>query len=236
MRVVVTGASGRIGSAFVDGVDPERVEVVRADLVDGSPEHRAPFVRLDITDPVACRAACAGADAVLHLAGDPSPEADFRTSVIPVNVVGTYNVVEAAIAEGVGRVVVASSAQVVAGYPLDHQTRESDPPWPANDYGAGKAFGEALCAAASLRSDASFVSVRIGYFAERRPSPEVSLRDRMAWLAPGDAVQLLTLALTVPLVGHHVVNGISDNAAKQLSLVRTRHLLGYRPTSDAFAD
>lgn len=235
MRVVVTGASGRIGATFVRAADRSWFDLLRTDLHDADPKSAHPFAALDITDPAACRAACNGADAVLHLAADPSPDADFRSSVLPLNIVGTFNVVEAAVAAGVGRVVVASSAQAVAGYPIDHQTREVDAPWPANDYGAGKAFGEALCAAASSRGATSFVSLRIGYFAEQRPGPEATLRDRMAWLAPDDAVQLLTLALTVPLSGHHVANGISDNAAKQLSLTATRRLLGYRPTADAFA-
>ncbi len=149
--------------------------------------------------------------------------------------VGTYNMVEAALAGGVRRFVFASSAQAVVGYPVDHQPRESDPPRPANDYGVGKAFGEALCAASAVRGATTFVSVRIGHFREEPPGPEMSLRDRMAWLSPRDAVQVLSLALTAPITGHAVVHAISNNAAKQLSLLQTRRLLGYEPLDDAFA-
>lgn len=233
--VLVTGASGRIGSQFVATYDGVRLRLRRADLRDAQPEHRDPFVRLDVTEPAPCRAACRGMDAVLHLAGDPSPQADFRSAVLPVNMVGTYNLVESALAAGVRRFVFASSVQAVEGYPVDYQVRESDPACPVNDYGVGKAFGEALCAAAANRSRTTFVSVRIGNYAEQRPASQATLRDRMAWLSPRDAVQLLTLALTAPVDGHHVVHGVSNNAVKRLSLDCTRRLLRYQPHDDAFA-
>jgi uronate dehydrogenase len=154
--------------------------------------------------------------------------------VLPLNVVGTYNMVEAAIAAGVDRFVFASSVQAVEGHPVDHQVREHDAPWPANDYGVGKAFGEALCASAAARSATTFVSVRIGNYLDTAPGPEDSLRDRMAWLSPSDAVQLLTRSLTVGLAGHTVLHGVSDNAVKRLSIEVTRRAVGYAPTDDAF--
>ena len=91
--------------------DQSTFELVRADLRDAHPEHPARFLALDITDPAACLAACDGMDGVLHLAADPSPDADFRTTVLPLNMVGTYNVVEAALAAGVGRVAVRRAAR-----------------------------------------------------------------------------------------------------------------------------
>ncbi len=235
MRVLVTGASGQIGSAFTAACEGGDLEVVRADLVDGAPGSAFPFLHLDVTDEQACRQACEGVDAVLHLAADPDPEADFRSSVLPVNVVGTYNVATSAVAAGVGRFVFASSAQAVAGYPTDRQSRELDAPCPANDYGVGKAFGEALCASLAVTSNTRFVSVRIGNYTPDRPGVESSWRDRAAWLSPGDANQLFELALTSDTTGHVVVHGVSNNAAKQLSLELTSALLGYAPVDDAFA-
>lgn len=223
IRLLVTGAAGRIGSHFGAVADRSRFDLVATDVGE-----------LDVTDPAACRAACRGVDAVLHLAADPDPQAPFRTSVLPLNIAGTYNMVEAAVDERVARFVFAGSVQAVEGYPLDHQVREDDAPRPANDYGVGKAFGEALCASAALRSGTSFVSVRIGNYASDRPGPDVARRDRMAWLSPRDAVALLTLALTAPLDGHTVLHGVSDNACKRLSIEATRRATGYAPVDDAF--
>lgn len=236
MLILITGASGAIGTNLVDNLDTARFQVRRGDLVDNRPDHHHPFVPLEVTDPGSCRDACAGVDAVVHLAANPAPSADFRTVVLPVNMVGTYNMVEAAVAAGVGRFVFASSAQAVEGYPLDHQVRESDAPRPANDYGVGKAFGEALCAAFATGSTTSFVSLRIANYSPTTPGPAESLRDRMAWLSPPDAVHLVTQALTAPVTGHIVANGVSDNATKRLSLDQTRQALAYSPTDDAFAD
>ncbi len=231
MRVVVTGAAGRIGRAFTGSPAPPGWEVVATDRVaTGTIE------LLDVTDPRACHRALSSADAVVHLAADPATSADFRTSVLPLNMVGTYNIVAAAVDAGLGRVVFASSIQAVAGYPLDVQVREDDPPRPANDYGVGKAFGEALCASMAVRSTTTFLSVRIGNYAEQRPPADASLRNRMAWLSPRDAVHLLWCALAADVDGHLVLHGISDNAAKQLSIAATRLRIGYAPVDDAFVE
>lgn len=235
MRVLVTGASGEIGTAFAAFCEGGDLQLVRADLEDRMPDSAFQFIRLDVTDEDACRRACHDVDAVLHLAADPSSTADFRSSVLPVNVVGTYNIATATAAAGVPKFVFASSAQAVAGYPTDRQSREADAPCPANDYGVGKAFGEALCASLAVTSSTDFVSVRIGNYAAERPGSEASWRDRAAWLSPRDANQLLALAVTQDTPGHLVVHGISNNAAKQLSLHATSAALGYAPVDDAFA-
>lgn len=230
MRLLMTGAAGRIGTAMVNAPAPSPWEIAPTDhAASGSVE------ALDITDLEACRRAVDGSSAVLHLAADPSPSADFRTSVLPTNIVGTYNILTAAVEADVGRFVFASSAQAVAGYPLDVQVRENDPPLPANDYGVGKAFGEALCASMSVRSATTSLSVRIGNFSEERPSANATLRNRMGWLSPRDAVQLLWCAVTADVHGCLVLHGVSDNAAKHLSIDLTRRLTGYAPVDDAFA-
>lgn len=235
MRVLVTGASGQIGSAFVASCEGGELELLRADLADRTPDSSFPFRHLDVTDEDACQRACAGVDAVLHLAADPDPNADFRSSVLPVNVVGTYNLTTAAVAADVRRFVFASSAQAVAGYPTDRQTRTTDAPCPANDYGVGKAFGEALCASLAATSSTAFVSVRIGNYAPERPDVAASWRDRAAWLSPRDTNQLLRLTLARETTGHIVVHGISNNASKQLALDTTSAALGYAPVDDAWA-
>lgn len=234
MDVLVTGASGRIGREF-SGSAPAELRLLRADLQDDDPRHRHPLLQLDVTQPEACRAACRRVDAVVHLAADPSPSADFRSSVLPLNIVGTYNMVEAAVEAGVGRFVFATSIQAVEGYPPDYQVREGDPPRPPNDYGVGKAFGEALCAASALRGSTSFVAVRIGNYQEDRPGPDAQPLEKASWISPRDTVQLLALAVTAPVDGYVVAHGVSDNTVKRLALDATRHTLGYWPRDNAFA-
>lgn len=230
MRVLVTGASGRIGAAFVASDAAADMDVVATDLV---PRH-AGVTALDVRDADACRRAVDGVDAVLHLAADPHPYADFVTSVLPVNVVGTYNVLAAAEAAAVPRFVWASSIWAVAGYPDDHLVLETDAPRPGSHYGVGKAACEALCAAHATWSSTSSVSVRIGAYGDR-PAPDHAEREQRAWLSVRDANRLLRLALTTPLEGHHVVHGVSANTRPPASLERTTALLGYVPRDRATA-
>jgi len=95
-RVVLTGAGGRIGRAIVPLL-PAAWNVLHTDL-KGSSEVAA----LDVTDPGACRRVFAGADAVVHLAAVPDPEASWER-LLPANVLGAYHVADAAAGCGVRR-------------------------------------------------------------------------------------------------------------------------------------
>jgi nucleoside-diphosphate-sugar epimerase len=134
-RVVLTGAAGRIGRAITPLL-PADWDVQRADLTTS--EGISP---LDISNPDACRAALAGAHAVVHLAAVPDPEASWER-LLPANVVGVYEVAQAAVTCGVRRLVLASSLHAVSGMPDQTQVRVGDSPRPGNLYGATKAWAE----------------------------------------------------------------------------------------------
>ncbi len=68
-----------------------------------------------VTDMAAMTAACAGADAVIHLGGIPTEDA--WAPILDVNINGTYTVFEAARRAGVPRVVFASSNHAVGFAP-----------------------------------------------------------------------------------------------------------------------
>src|SRR5918994_1866234 len=118
--VLLTGAAGRIGTAFREA-HGERYRIRFADLhtdaLAETPGANHEVVRLDIADADACREACAGIDTVIPLAADPSPEADWESSLLPNNVRGTVNIFRAAHEAGCRRVVFASSVHAISGYP-----------------------------------------------------------------------------------------------------------------------
>ena len=221
----MTGAAGLIGTA---------VAPLLSGLWDLQLTDRAPGVGtvLDVCDPRACAAAFAGSDAVIHLAGVPHPDASWD-SLYPANVLGAYQVAQAAIDCGVRRLVLASSVQVVAGYPNTVQRRASDPPLPQNLYGATKAWGEALGAWVAATSATSVVALRLGFFAEQ-PPPGEDLRAM--WLSPRDCAQLLRRAVEVEDIRFLIANGVSANRHLIADLSATTARLGYKPVDDAWAD
>ncbi|MEC5159852.1 MULTISPECIES: NAD-dependent epimerase/dehydratase family protein [unclassified Janthinobacterium] len=233
-RVLVTGAAGAIGSAFWHTTHAAltlRLADIRADTLWSAP-HEA--VALDVTDYASCLAACKDIDVVLHLAGDPSPDADFHSSLLPTNIVGTYNIFSAAQAQGCRRVVFASSAQAVEGYPLDVQVNEAMAPRPKNMYGASKAFGEGVAASFAHQFGMTTLAVRIANVADFQPGQSHSPRDVAAFISERDVVQLLARCVEAELHGYHVVHGVSDNRYKRLAIDATRALLQYAPADDAF--
>ena len=220
-RVVVTGAAGSIGRVVVTGLQ-DRWDLVATDIRDCG-------TRLDVTDLAACASAFTGADAVVHLAANPDPDAGFEDLLRP-NVVGAWTVASASAAANVPRLVLASSLQVVSAHPTGQQVRADDPPRPANVYGATKAWGEALGAWLAATSATSVVALRLGHVAAVTPTDEA---DAAAWLSHRDAVELVRVAVEGDVHGLLVVNGTSDNRFAFADLTAAR-ALGYVPVDDAW--
>jgi nucleoside-diphosphate-sugar epimerase len=229
MRVVMTGAAGSIGRAVGPSL-ATRWDLHTTDVASGGAE------ALDVTNLGACRRAFTDADAVVHLAAVPDPAASW-SELLPANVIGSHQVAQAAIDCGVRRLVLASSLQVVSGYPDGQQTRSGDAPCPVNLYGATKAWSEALGAWVAASSSTSVVALRIGYFSASAPTGGgANARDRAAWLSPRDCSELLRAAVEADGITFAIGNGISANRYGVADLTETMHVLGYRPVDDAWAD
>ncbi len=146
MRIAVTGAGGHVGGNVVRTLLESGHEVValcRRDTraVEGLEVTRA---SADVLEPRTLEPAFAGADAVIHTAGRISIEGDPDGSVRAVNVDGTRNVVRAALAAGVGRLVHFSSFHAFRQAPYDEPLTEARPPVGADGfpYDRSKAAGE----------------------------------------------------------------------------------------------
>ena len=233
-RVVVTGGTGRIGRAVADRLS-ERWDLVVTDRVAAAGDG---VQALDVTDLEACRAAFADADAVVHLAANPSPDATFDELLAP-NLLGPYAVAQAAADTGVRRLVLASSLHATSALPTGVQRRTDDQPRPGNLYGATKAWSEALGAWTAATTATSVVALRIGYFSEDRPPADGDLRERLAWLSGRDAAALVRAAVEADLPagvdGFVVAHGVSANRHLVAELEQTRHAIGYVPVDDAWA-
>ncbi|MEU2113179.1 NAD(P)-dependent oxidoreductase [Streptomyces sp. NPDC019507] len=226
--VLLTGAAGGLGTLMRGLLPAYGYELRLFDMnpIEGEPD----AVTAELADTDALREAVRGVDAVLHLAGI-SLEAPFE-KILRANIEGTYHLYEAARAEGVRRVVFASSNHAVGFTP---RPREGDPLIPVDTprrpdtyYGLSKGFGEDLAQLYWDRYGIETVSVRIGScFME--PS---TVRMLSVWLSPGDGARLFHAALTAEDVGHTVVHGSSANTRLWWDLATAR-ALGYEPQDDS---
>jgi NAD(P)-dependent dehydrogenase (short-subunit alcohol dehydrogenase family) len=227
-RVVLTGAAGRIGRSITPQLS-ERWNLRLTDLEEG-PGIEA----LDVTDLAACRALFAGADAVVHLAAVPDPDASWD-QLLPANVMGAYHVARAAAHCGVRRLVLASSLHVMSAGPDETQVRASDSPRPGNLYGATKAWAEAVGAWVAKTTATSVVALRIGYFSAEAPiEGRATTRELASWLSAGDAAELVRASVEAEGVDFLVANGVSANRYRFADLQETMRRLDYQPRDDAW--
>ena len=209
MRVLITGATGRIGSVLREGLDDLDLRLTDREV--------------DVADLAAVEASVAGMDAVVHLAAVPD-EAAFAELALP-NLHGAYNVFEACRRAGVPRVVYASSNHATGLYPVGEPLDGSYPPRPDGLYGASKVWGEALGRMYAEKFGLAVVCLRIGSF---RPRPQEQ-RELATWLSHGDCVRLVRAALTAD-VRFEIVYGASANTRAWWPLVNT---IGYVPVDNA---
>jgi len=229
-RVLVTGAAGRIGTMLRPRLAREGRRLRLLDIAPLS-EPAGPAeeqVTGSVFDLAALTAACAGADAVIHLGFKHDFSAWGR--VLDVNINGTYNVFEAARRAGVRRVVFASSNHAVGFAPRESFPVPDDArPAPDSYYGVSKAAGEALAALYADRYGLEAICVRI---LSCFPRPETA-RMLSTWLSPGDAGRLFDACLTGAAPGFRVVYGVSANTRGGFVSLDGARALGYEPQDDA---
>jgi len=239
--VLLTGAEGRVGQAILSELSGE----YDWRLLDRDPPTRDvdhEFVVADVTDEEAVRDAVEGVGAVVHLAGDPRPEAPWD-SVLANNIDGTQKVLSAAVDAGVEKFAFASSNHAVGAFETDERTPElyrpgdefrldgTEFPRPSNLYGASKASGEVLGRYYHDHHDLNVVCVRIGNLTEGHP-PRDYERGQAMWLSHRDCAHLFDRCLQADY-GYEIVYGISDNDRKYYSIERAKEVLGYDPQDNS---
>jgi nucleoside-diphosphate-sugar epimerase len=227
--LTITGGAGRIGSALT----PLLRDRYRIRLAD----RREPPAELvgvecvlgDVADLAAVERALTGANAVLHLAGNPSTSATWD-EVRSANIDGTFNVFEAARRQGIRKVVFASTNHVMGFYALE-QTYPIDtraPIRPDSLYGVSKAFGEALARYYSDTFGMSMMCLRIGWFTPDVPG-NASLNG--LWISARDLAEIVLRCLETPRP-FGIYNATSNNPHRHWDLQTSREELGYNPLDD----
>jgi len=226
----MTGAAGGLGQAMRSRLNAN-CDTLR--LSDLSPLEAAQageeVVQADLSDMAQVQAMVAGCQAIVHFGGI-SVEQPWA-SILQANIIGLYNLYEAARQHGVKRVVFASSNHVMGFYRQNEVVDARSPPRPDGLYGLSKAFGEDISRLYFDRYGIETACLRIG---SSYPEP----RDRRmlaTWLSFDDLHRLITACLTTPVLGHSIIYGTSDNSVSWYDNHLARHI-GYRPldSSDVF--
>ena len=222
-RILLTGAAGGLGRQLRPRLRTRcsllRVSDIAAMQVAGPGEE---VVEAALENRAAVDALLQGMDAVVHLGGI-STEQPFD-AILQANIVGAYNLYEAARRHGVKRIVFASSNHVTGFYRQDEVIDATMPVRPDGYYGLSKAFGENLARFYFDRYGIETACLRIG-----SSFPEPKDRRMLAtWLSYDDLERLVVACLTAPVVGHSIVYGMSDNATTWWDNTPARHL-GFRP-------
>jgi uronate dehydrogenase len=226
-KILVTGAAGGIGTRLrklLKGVYPD---ILWSDLRkpdDLAADER--FMVADLADMAQVEKIVAGVEGIVHLGGY-SIEGPWDT-ILQSNIVGAYNMFEAAYRAKVKRLVFASSNHAVGFYPRSQKIGVDLRVRPDSRYGVSKAFGEALGALYAYKHGMSVTCLRIGNFGDA----PVDQRRLAIWLKPEDLVQLIRIALEHPDIVFETFYGASDNEAAWWDNSNARRF-GYKPIGKA---
>jgi uronate dehydrogenase len=226
--ILITGAAGLIGSMLRTRLARPGRQLRLLDLTPLTAGPGEEFISGSVTDLEALTRACAGTEAVIHLAGLPNERP--WDQIAEVNIHGTYAAFEAARRAGVPRVVFASSNHAV-GFTQAADFPVPDYAFPAPDtyYGVSKAAGEALAALYHYRYGLDAICLRILSCKER----PLDTRELSTWLSPDDTGRLFEACLTAEKPGFRVAYGVSANTRGGWVSLDEARALGYEPRDDA---
>jgi nucleoside-diphosphate-sugar epimerase len=258
MHVIVTGAAGNIGGWVVRELTAHGHDVRALDnrpLHAGLRGERVTPVYADIGDPLVVMTAVDGCDAIAHLAAYPSPGRVTTAELLRVNVIGTQNVLDAATAAGIGRVVLTSSVGALGfSFPThpclpDYLPVDAaHPRRPQDIYGLSKLANEECAAAVTRRTGLTTIVLRPPYVLDlehamregwlrRKAERDAERRDSSLWgyIDMRDQARAYRLALESPLTGHHVFFTMADDVLADAtpSELAARHLPHLQAQADA---
>ncbi len=226
--ILITGAAGDVGTHLRREL-AGKYAIVASDLRDLKEKFPGQaFRRADISKMSDALRITKGVDAIVHLGGY-SVEGPWE-GILSANIVGCYNVFEAARRNGVKRIVFPTSNHAVGFYErttvIDHRVY----PKPDSRYGVSKVFGEALGSLYADKYGMEFLMIRIGNV---NPVP-IDKRRLSIWVSPRDLAQLVAIGIDRPGVKFEIVYGISGNQRAWYDNANALRL-GYRPRDDSEA-
>ena len=245
-NILITEGNGLVGNILVESLN-DKFNITVLD------QKKSPNVQTylgDINNLESIMPAFEKIDTVIHLAGDRRVHGDWK-SILENNLIGIYNIYEAAKLHKLRRVVFASSQHATGGNydiepytfidkgnynllpenysPLDEKTRIR----PDSYYGASKVFGEAIGSYYSDYHNISTINLRIGWVISD-DDPTFSPTSLNLWLSHRDLSQIVEKSINASeKIKYETFYATSDNYWKIWSIEKAKNLLNYRPDDSA---
>ena len=202
MKVLITGAAGVLGTTVTALMASQpNLEINLTDLVEVDSPY--PFTRADLSAPGEASRLCDGMDALVHIASIHPWKEYSPDQYIDFNIKGTYNILDAAAASSVSRVVLTSSIAAMGMRPnpdLPLPWTESKPCTPDDLYAITKHTGEQLCRFFAGDGNYTYVILRPGTFIPKpEDDPGYGLGLLTSWLHVSDVAAAHVLALEAPV-------------------------------------
>jgi uronate dehydrogenase len=224
--LLITGAAGDVGSHLrreLAGKYDLRLSDIKPIKALAAGETSAPGDIAKMSDMLRVTK---GVDAIVHLGGF-SVEGPWDM-ILRANIVGCYNLFEAACRNGVKRVLFASSNHATGFYKREQKIDHRVLPKPDSRYGVSKAFGEQLGSLYADKYGMEVFCMRIGNVTVAPPDK----RRLSNWISPRDFARLVSVGIENPNIGFEIVYGVSDNKRSWYDNSNA-HRLGYQPQDDA---
>ena len=227
--ILITGAAGDVGTHLRREL-ARKYRIRASDLRSLKKVGSETFMRADVSKMADALRITKGVDAIVHLGGY-SVEGPWE-GILSANIIGCYNVFEAARRNGVKRIIFPTSNHAVGFYKRTQTIDDRVYIKPDSRYGVSKVFGEALGSLYADKYGMQFLMIRIGNV---NPEP-IDKRRLSIWISPRDIAQLVTIGIEHPDIRFEIVYGISANTRRWYDNSNA-HRLGYKPldNSEAYA-
>jgi uronate dehydrogenase len=224
-NILITGSSGAVARAICPDL------IARGHTLRGFDRTETPGIRDMIVDRIEDRGVVAramqGMDAVIHLAAEPN-DADFPLLVGP-NVIGLFNVMDAARITKVKRVVLASSIQVLSWRSRGNSPVSVQDASPGNHYGLTKLWAEKMGEMYARHYGLSVLVVRIAWLVRNQTEAMRMLRNPRPhlYLSARDAGRFFVRAVEAQDIEFAIVYAGSRGAELAFDMEPAREVLGY---------
>ena len=222
-KVLITGASGHLGGMlFKSLANLGYKNLEGTDLKKKNIGKNQKFILGNLKNLKSIIKMTKGIYAIVHFGAIPIE--DTQLNILQNNIIGTYNLFEAARINKVKRIIFASSNHAIGFHRRTKKLNQHSNQRPDSHYGLSKAFGEELSRLYADKFNIKSMCIRIGSCLK---VPE-NRRHISTWISYSDLTQLVDIGIRHKSVHHEIVYGASKNKKSWWDNSRA-YQLGYKP-------